>query len=91
MNVSKAALEGAFADELALLQPTPGDMRLVKDRILYVWEQRRSEVKDWMVEQDRRVKAIQQKLDRVDEAFEFSELIDSHQLQAVNATRCAKS
>jgi hypothetical protein len=36
VNVSKAALEGAFADELALLQPTPGYMRLVKDRILHV-------------------------------------------------------
>jgi hypothetical protein len=39
VNVSKAALEGAFVDELALLQPTPGYMRLVKDRILHVWEQ----------------------------------------------------
>lgn len=32
VNVSKAVLEGAFVDELALLQPTPGYMRLVKDR-----------------------------------------------------------
>jgi hypothetical protein len=38
VNVSKAELEGAFADELALLQPTAGYMRLVKDRILRVWE-----------------------------------------------------
>ena len=36
VNVSKAELEGAFADELALLQPTAGYMRLVKDRILHV-------------------------------------------------------
>jgi hypothetical protein len=28
----------AFVDELALLQPTPGYVRLVKDRILHVWE-----------------------------------------------------
>jgi site-specific DNA recombinase len=28
VNVSKAVLEGAFVDELALLQPTPGYMRL---------------------------------------------------------------
>ena len=41
VNVSKATLEGAFADELELLQPTPGYIRLVKDRILCVWEQRR--------------------------------------------------
>ena len=31
VNISKATLEGAFVDELALLQPTPGYMRLVKD------------------------------------------------------------
>ena len=43
VNVSEAVLEGAFADELALLQPTPGYMRLVKDRILHVWEQRRTD------------------------------------------------
>jgi hypothetical protein len=63
-------------DELALLQPTPGYMRLVKDRILYIWEHRRAEAKDRTAEQDRRVKAIQQKLDRLDEAFLYSESID---------------
>jgi DNA invertase Pin-like site-specific DNA recombinase len=76
VNVSKAALEGAFVDELALLQPTPGYMRLVKDRILHVWEQRRSEASERTTEQERRVKAIQQKLDRLDEAFLYSESID---------------
>ncbi|MBI4263595.1 MAG: recombinase zinc beta ribbon domain-containing protein, partial [Acidobacteria bacterium] len=45
VNISKATLEGAFVDELALLQPTPDYMRLVKDRILCVWEQRRAEAK----------------------------------------------
>ena len=53
VNVSKAVLEGAFVDELAFLQPTPGYMRLVKDRILYVWEQRRGGAKDRTAEQDR--------------------------------------
>ena len=77
MNVSKAALEGAFADELALLQPSAGYMRLVKDRILYVWEQRRSEAKDRTVEQEERVKLIQQKLDRLDDAFLFAQSIDA--------------
>ena len=67
VNVGKAALEGAFVDELALLQPTPGYMRLVKDRILYVWEQRRAEANDRTTEQQRRVSAIQQKMDKLDE------------------------
>jgi site-specific DNA recombinase len=76
VNVSTAALEGAFVDELALLQPTPGYMRLVKDRILHVWEQHRAEAHDRTVEQERRLKVIQQKLDRLDEAFLYSESID---------------
>jgi hypothetical protein len=76
VNVSKAVLEGAFVDELALLQPTPGYMRLVKNRILHVWEQRRAEANERTTEQERRVKAIQQKLDRLDEAFLYSESID---------------
>ena len=64
-------------DELALLLPTPGYMRLVKDRILYVWEQRRAEAKDQTAEQEKRVKVIQQKLDRLDEAFLFAQSIDA--------------
>jgi hypothetical protein len=77
VNVSKAELEGAFADELALLQPTAGYLRLVKDRILHVWEQRRAEAKDRTAEQEKRVKGIQQKLDRLDEAFLFARSIDA--------------
>ena len=76
VNINKAKLEGAFADVLALLQPTPGYMRLVKDRILYVWQQRRAEATDRTAEQQRRVSAIQQKLDKLDEAFLYSEAID---------------
>jgi hypothetical protein len=51
-------------------------MRLVKDRILCVWEQRRAEAKDRTTEQQRRVNAVQQKLDKLDEAFLYSEVID---------------
>jgi hypothetical protein len=51
-------------------------MRLVKNRILYVWEQRRADAKDRTTEQQRRVSAIQQKLDKLDEAFLYAEAID---------------
>jgi len=37
-------------------------MRLVKDGILKVWEQRRAEARDWTTDQERGVKTIQQKL-----------------------------
>jgi hypothetical protein len=50
--------------------------RLVKDRILHVWEQRRAGANDRTVAQQRRVSAIQQKLDKLDEAFLYSEAID---------------
>ncbi len=46
INVSKAVMEGAFVDELALLQPTAGYMRLVKDRNRCVWQQRCAEAVD---------------------------------------------
>ena len=72
----KSKLEGLFVDELALLQPTPGYMRLVKDRVLYVWQQLTSKVKDRAAEVERRVRAIQQKLDRLDEAFLYAQTID---------------
>jgi hypothetical protein len=39
-------------------------MRLVKDRILHVWEQRRADANEQTTEQERRVKTVQQKLDR---------------------------
>ena len=41
VNVSKAELEGMFADELALLQPTPAYMRLLKESVRQVWKARK--------------------------------------------------
>ncbi len=51
-------------------------MRLVKDRVLYVWQQLTSQVRDRAAEIERCVKAIQQKLDRLDEAYLFAQVID---------------
>jgi site-specific DNA recombinase len=76
VNVTKAKLEGLFVDELKELQPTPGYMRLVKAHVLRAWEQRKAEVCQDISEIERRAKAIQQKLDRLDEAFLFAESID---------------
>jgi hypothetical protein len=41
-------------------------MRLLKDRVLYVWQQRMSEAKDRATEVQRRANAVQEKLDRLD-------------------------
>jgi hypothetical protein len=40
-------------------------LRLVKDRILHLWEQRRAGAKNRTTGQECRVKTIQQKLDRL--------------------------
>jgi hypothetical protein len=45
VNVTKATLEGLFADELALLQPTPGYMRLLKESVLQIWKARKAAVR----------------------------------------------
>ena len=76
VNVRKAKLEGLFADELKQLQPTPGYMRLVKELVLRAWQERKAEVTGEAADSDRRAKAIQQKLDRLDEAFLFAQSID---------------
>jgi hypothetical protein len=51
-------------------------MRLVKNRSLHMWEQRRAEANDRTTEQQRRVSAIQRKTDKLDEAFPYSEATD---------------
>ena len=75
-NISKAKLEELFVDELARLQPTVGFMRLVKDRVLHAWRELKADAKQRIVEVERKQKAIQQKLDRLDEAFLYERTID---------------
>ena len=54
VNVTKAKLEGLFADELKQLQPTPGYMRLVKELVLSAWQVRKAEVAREADETERR-------------------------------------
>jgi site-specific DNA recombinase len=76
VNVTKATLEGLLADELALLQPTPGYMRLLKESVLQIWKARKAAVRDEIAQAKRAAKVIQEKLDRLDEAFLFERSID---------------
>ena len=76
VNVTKVKLEGLFADELALLQPTPGYMRLLKESVLQIWKARKAGVREQLATAERAAKAIQDKLDRLDEAFLFDRSID---------------
>jgi hypothetical protein len=74
--VTKAKLEGLFTDELERLQPTPGYMRLVKGLVLRAWHERKAVVGRDAAEAERNAKTIQQKLDRLDEAFIYAKAID---------------
>jgi Recombinase zinc beta ribbon domain len=76
VNLTKAKLEGLFTDELALLQPTPGYMRLLKESVLQIWKAPKAAVRDEIANAERAAKAIQDKLDRLDEAFLFERSID---------------
>ena len=76
VNVTKQKLEGLFADELALLQPTPGYMRLLKESVLQIWKARKAIVRDGIAAAERMARAIQEKLDRLDEALLFDRSID---------------
>ena len=61
VNVTKAKLEGLFADELALLQPSPGYMRLLKESVLQIWKARKAAVSEELANAERAAKAIQDK------------------------------
>jgi hypothetical protein len=76
VNVSKTKLEELFVDELARLQPTPGFMRLVKDRVISAWREMQSDAKQRIAEIERRQKVIREKLDRLNQAFLFERTID---------------
>ena len=73
VNVTKTKLEGLFADELTLLQPTPGYMRLLKESVLQIWKARKAAARDEVAAAERAAKALQGKLDRLDEAFLFEQ------------------
>jgi hypothetical protein len=61
VNMAKAKLESLFADELALLQRTPGYMRLLKDSVLQIWKARKAAVREELANVERAAKAIQEK------------------------------
>lgn len=76
INIAKAKLEGLFVDELARLQPSEGYMRLVKARVVKVWDRARTDVKEKAEAVERRIKTIRQRIDRLDNAFLFDRSID---------------
>jgi hypothetical protein len=75
-NISKTKLEEMFVDELTRLQPTAGFMRLVKDRVLHAWRDLKADAKRRIVDVERKQKTIQERLDRLDQAFLFERSID---------------
>ncbi len=79
-----------FASEPTRLQPTPGFMRLVKDRVLSAWRDMQSDARQRIAEIERKQKSIREKLDRLDPAFLSTGRSTSTRTIAT-ATRCARS
>ena len=76
VNVTKGKLEGLFVDELARLQPAAGYMRLLKESVLQVWKERKASIQSDLERAEQARKKLQQKLNRLDEAFLFERSID---------------
>ena len=76
VSMTKAKLEGLFADKLSRLQPTPGYMRLLKESVLEIWKVRKAAIRADVAAAERSAHAIQQKLDRLNEAFLFERSIE---------------
>ena len=76
VNITKAKLEELFVEELTRLQPTPGFMRLVKDRVLAAWRAMQVDARQRIAEIERKQKSIREKLDRLDQVFLFERSID---------------
>ena len=51
-------------------------MRLVKERVVQVWDRAKSDVKEKAEAVERRIKAIRQRVDRLDNAFLYEQSID---------------
>ena len=76
VNISKTNLEDLYVAELSRLQPTPGFMRLVKDRVLHAWHEIKNDAQQRIAGIERRQQVIRKKLDRLDEAFLYERTID---------------
>jgi hypothetical protein len=61
---------------IVISKPSPGYRRLLKESVLQIWKARKAAVSEEIASAERAAKAIQDKLDRLDEAFLFERSID---------------
>ena len=68
-------------------------MRLLKESVLQIWKARKAAVREELATAERAAKAIQDKLDRLDEAFLFERSIDieTYDRQPRNCARSSRS
>ena len=87
VNITKTKLEELFVD--TRLQPTPGFMRLVKDRVVSAWREMQGDAKPRIAEIERQQKGIREKLDRLEDAFLYERTRDID-TKTGTATNCAR-
>ena len=57
-------------------------MRLLKESVLQIWKARKAAMREEIANAERTAKAIQDKLDRLDEAFVFERSIEIENLRS---------
>jgi hypothetical protein len=76
VRTTKTALESNFVDLLLDVQPSEGYLRLFREIVLDVWNQRRSDASRLRQEVQLRADRLRRRLDRVEEAFLYDQSID---------------
>ena len=76
IKVRKERLDAEFVTLLERLQPNADYMRLFKEIVLDVWQARQADVTRLRVDLGRRVAAVRQRLDQLDDAFIYRHAID---------------
>ncbi len=76
VSVRKEVLERTFLAYLETLQPKPGYMRLFREVVLDVWQQRQQEGVLASVSLGQKVKKLKERVERLTEAFIYERAID---------------
>ena len=75
-STRKEKLEGAYLESLTELAPTPEFMKLFRAVVLDVWRNRHDAARKLAGKQDRRVRELERRKARLEEAFLYEDTID---------------
>ena len=82
VRTPRLALETAFIEQLEALQPAGNCLRLFRAIVTDVWKSERQNLELLRLKAARRMKELQQRADRVEQAFLFDRVIDLQSYQS---------